>query len=236
MSVRALTVGVVLLLAAGSVSAEPASGTVPWVEQARSFLAQQLGAGDGAWQRVEVVPVGQVERVRIPAEASLQPRLVGEARAAKRMCVWVDVVVKGRRVQSLPVWFAVSAYRPVAVATRALVAQEAIDSVDVRFEERDVAAINGKAILAGHDFSAQRMRRPVGAGQALVASDVEARPTVSRHQEIDVRVSAGSVVIDTKGIALAEGRVGQNILVRNPDSQETYYARVIADGKVMAGP
>jgi flagella basal body P-ring formation protein FlgA len=231
-----LIVSLVLLLVAKSANADPGPSAAPWVERAREYLVQHLAAAAGPALRVEATAVGQMESVRLPAGSVLQPRMTGDVHPSKRMCVWVDVAVQGRRVQSIPVWFAVTAYRPVALTTRALGVHESIAAGDVRFEERDIAGIGGKPLTPGHDFAAQRTRRPVGMGQIVTEVDVEARPMVIRQQEIDVRVTAGSVVIETKGIAMAEGNVGQRILVRNPLSQESYYAKVVADGRVVAAP
>lgn len=152
---------------------------------------------------------------------------------AKRMQVWVDLEIDGAVYRSVPLWLAVSAYRPVIVARRAYRFKEPLARADFVVEERDIAGSRDAPLALDATIAGTRARRALAAGQVVHAADVEARPSVLAEQEIDVRVLAGPIAIDTRAIAEQEGAVGELIRVRNPSSALTYTARIVDDGKAL---
>jgi len=204
-----------------------------FVETARAYLLARLREQRPDLARIEIVPLGDFPAVRGPAGASrLVPRALGAEILAKRMGVWIDLEVAGVRQRSVPVWLAVSAYRPVVVARRAYRAKEALTLADFTVEERDVAALGGAPLDIGATLNGTRARHALAAG-VVRAGDIEAQPPVVAQQEIDVRVIAGPIAIDTRAIAQEEGSVGATIRVRNPSSALTYSARIVDDGKAL---
>jgi flagella basal body P-ring formation protein FlgA len=67
----------------------------------------------------------------------------------------------------------------------------------------------------------------------LAAAHVEARPSVTKSEQVAVRVVQGAVTIETVGTALADARVGELIKVKNTNTNESYTARVVAAGAVV---
>jgi flagella basal body P-ring formation protein FlgA len=205
-----------------------------FVHPARDYLVRHLHEKRPDLSRVDVKPVSPLLPVSLPSgDLSLKLRPIHGDALAKRAGVWVDVSVNGKYVNSLPVWFAVSAYRPTMVAVRNLARLERLNADDTRVEERDVAGLSAEPVSAEILLSSMRARQMLAAGQTLLKTDVEPAPSVVRNQEIQVQVRSGGVVIETSGIAMQEGHVGDRVSVRNPGSQKDYLAQVISEGVVM---
>jgi flagellar basal body P-ring formation protein FlgA len=180
-------------------------------------------------QRDFVVPAGQVElSVRgLPESDSMLPR----------QRVWVDVRVAGEFVRSVPVDFAVNAYRdawvvPVGLARGAVVTPEAMQRKEV-----DVARVEHRgAALATASTDDLRTRRTLAAGEVLAARDVERVPAVARGQRITVLSRNGGLELQASAEALQDGQVGQKVRVKTTGAQEPVLALVVAPGRVEVQP
>lgn len=199
-----------------------AAAAALFASQGGALEAQPLDDGDDA---VLPVPAGVV---------SLHPRIAAGTLPARRMVVVVDVQVDGRHWRTLPVWFVVRAWRPVWVARAPLAAGQVVDAAHFEREPRDVAALAAPALPLQQPLHGLRLRRPLDAGAVLTAALVEALPAVVRHQTVRVRVQAGPVLLQAPGVALADARIGERVRVLNPASRESFGARVVADGLVVA--
>lgn len=205
-----------------------------FVKPAHDQLMRHLRARYGDASRIDATLVGALKPLALPSgNLSVTARQVHAEGLAKRVCVWVDVSVNGVATTSLPIWFSVSAYEPAIVATRNIARHERLGALDIKIEERDIAGLAAKPLDVERSVDALRSRQALAQGQILLRTDVETAPSVLRNQEIQVQVRSGGVVIETSGIAMQEGRVGDRVSVRNPGSQKDYVARVISEGVVM---
>jgi flagella basal body P-ring formation protein FlgA len=204
-----------------------------FIDPAREALLDHLRARYPQLARIDIAPVGSFTPLLLPSGVpSFSVRAIRTDLLAKRVNVWVDVSVNGVRAASLPVWFAVNAYRSVVVATRNVARYERVGKADLRIEERDVAGMS-EPLAVMRATESLRTRQPLTAGEIVLTSGIETAPSVSRNQEIQVQVHSGGVVIETSGIALQEGRVGDRITVRNPGSRKDYVAKIISEGSAM---
>jgi flagella basal body P-ring formation protein FlgA len=196
---------------------------------AREALLADLRQEHPDLSRIELTPAAHPV-APVPAGAELSAVLPRHALAA-RECVWVSVRRGGRSIASVPVWFSVRAMSPVLVMQRTHGAHEPLDRSEVALEERDVAGLVGKAVDQGTDLSRLRTRHAVAAGRVLLQRDLEERPQIFAGQEVDVGVTLHSIAIETRAVALREARLGESVVLRNPDSAETYRARVTGPGR-----
>lgn len=186
------------------------------------------------YARAEITAVGGPYEVRHPAgEVTVTPRVSGAAPLRPRMSVWLDVSLDGRHYRSMPIWFAVKAYAPVRVAKRSMPSRQRITSNDFRIEERNVAAVRGVPVPAGETLGSAWLKRGVRAGEVLVDAAIESAPLIERGDDVLVKVSMGSIEIETKGVALANGQLGDTIRVENPGSRETFSGKVIGERAVL---
>lgn len=180
--------------------------------------------------------VGEVPFVSVPAGTiAMQTRLSANAPLAKRMLVHVDVTVDGRIATSVSLWFAVRALRPVRVARMPLVAGSSLDDASFTEAVRDVTAYPALPLAADAPLAGLRLRSALAVDAPLTAFNVEAMPAVRRNGPVRVQVQDGSVRLDTTGVALTDGRIGDRVRVINPASRDAFSAVVVADGAVLAG-
>jgi flagellar basal body P-ring formation protein FlgA len=199
---------------------------------ARAHLERALARDH---EQLALEPVPGREPVALPAgTVTLETRACGRETPARRMCVWVDILVDGVRRKSVPVWLRVEARRKVLVATEALPAGSAVGASAFALELRDVAALSGAPLAADARTGPLRLRRPLDRGQALLASDVEPAPAVTRNQDVTVLVRTGAIQVEAPGVALSDGKLGAVVRVRNPRSGEIYHARIVDDGVLTA--
>lgn len=75
--------------------------------------------------------------------------------------------------------------------------------------------------------------RPLSAGTLLTANLLTAPDVVARGDRVIINAKVGSIVVSTRGTALTDGRMGQQILVRNERSKRTVQAVVTGPEAVM---
>jgi|SRR5581483_2951069 len=214
-----------LLLAGGTAVAADADS--PPVAAARAHLLEHLRQVRPDVERFELTLIGHppsFARVVVPDNA-----IHGNALTA-RTCVWIE---GGRSVGSVPVWFAVKAYRAVLVSQRSRGVRDPVDGGDFAVEERDVAPLSGVPLAVNVDLSQLRTRHVIGAGRVVLKDDVEEIPQVLRGQEVTVEVKHGAVEIQTSAVALREARLGEPVMLQNPTSHLTYAGRVVGQGRAV---
>jgi flagella basal body P-ring formation protein FlgA len=213
-------------------SATEAPGNSSLVTAARSELLQRLHRSRPDLGRIELTATGPVYRNSLTAGQAVIPvNAVQSTVLAPRMCVWLEVRRHGRSVESVPVWFSVTAYRSVLVTQRSRAAREAVGTDEIVVEERDVAPLSDIPLPLDTTLARMRMRRAVMTGHVLLNSDIEEIPAVLRGQEVAVDVKHGTVAIETSAVALREARLGEPVMLQNPTSHETYMAHVVGNGR-----
>ena len=204
------------------------------VDAAAQMLYGSIVEGH-TYDSVRISPVGKLDTLMLPSGVvHAVPQMATGGGVAKRMCVWMHVSVDGQPYRTIPLWFAVDANRPVAVANADMPAGETL--LPGKFSTRimDVTLFKSDPVLPESIAPTLRLRQPLARGAPLLGAHVDARPPVVRHQSVEVQVVAGAIRIETTGIALTDGRLGEVVRVRNPASGEPpFSARVVAEGVVL---
>jgi flagella basal body P-ring formation protein FlgA len=119
----------------------------------------------------------------------------------------------------------------VAVAARDLRAGEMLQAEDIAWEERPIA---DPADLFGRAAPPQglQVRSALSAGQPLRRRQLQAPQLVKRGAGLRIVARQDGIEVTVAGEALANGRQGEIIPVRNLSSGKTIKARVSADGEV----
>lgn len=193
-------------------------------QSARDMLLDRLQA---KYEQVTVQPVGAPKPVvTADGRVSFHPRLSRNGRLKKRMAVWVDIFVDGRQFQTVPVWFGVTVRMPVWVVRQPIGEKQEVPADGVIQHVHDIAGLGGEPLTAASLQGLRAVRR-LSSGTILTAEDVEPIPAVSQGEVITVYAGHGSVRLQIKAVALADGRVSQQIMVKNPGSGESFRATVI---------
>lgn len=134
----------------------------------------------------------------------------------------------GRRVR----WYAVAGFRDVVSAARRAAAGESLDAAAGQMEERDVLAVRCEPLTRVNALTGMRAKRPLRVDEIICADAVEPRPTVARGEAVVVKYVGPHVTLVTKGIAQADGAIGDTLRVRAARNSEEFAAQVSGAGEV----
>lgn len=234
----ALLLAAVMAVAASGACAAEADAPVATASggglaaRAARLVEERLRAEHPELVRIDIQPVARPENAAsADADRGLFPVLPRHDLLAKRVVVYFESR-QSRVMRRIPVWLAVSAYRPVLTTWRALRPGEKVGASDLVMREMDVTQLDGAVLDSTEGLAGLRVRRYLPANTAVRRADLEVAPPVVREQDVAVRVSAGRVSIETRGVAQQDGRTGEFIRVKNPVSAEVYMAQVAGAGTV----
>lgn len=125
-------------------------------------------------------------------------------------------------------------FRPMAVASRNLQRGEVISETDVTVESMDVSQYRQGFATSIEDIVGKEMRYPVTKGDAFRTSSLNAPLAIKRGDDVTVEAFAGSIRVVTNATAISDGRLGQQIRVKNTQSERIVNAKVIGPGKVQS--
>ena len=175
----------------------------------------------------EKVPHG---RVQFPREGLGTPALPDR----KSPLLWRGSVVYGTTKQRFAVWGRVNVTAPVTriVATESLKAGAAIQSSQVRRETVESFPVS-KPTLDPEEIVGKLPLRTIAAGGEIRMDNLALPIDVHRGDRVRVEVRIGAAHIALNGRAESNGRIGDMIAVRNPDSSKMFRARVESKDKVI---
>lgn len=200
----------------------------PWVA---AHLRSQLGQG-----QVEVEPLGGW---RWPAKAASTDRWrVSWQPAVARQGDWLvtlRAVPEQADAQAVDVRFVAREHQAVWRVGMPLKKGDAIDCTLLKQDTR--VQRQGPRVWQGgcETLSAQGLvaRRPLAVGEVLTQSDVGPRPAVQREQVVQVSSRSQGIVIQARGLALADASVGQRVPVRIAGHDRVLQATVTAPGELQ---
>ncbi len=119
-------------------------------------------------------------------------------------------------LQQVPAEAAVEHFARVPVAIKPILPRDgaAMEQVHYVWERRNMTSIKGRVFDPGD--GKWRARRGVGAGQVIMADEMEPMPLVLRGDQVKVVYEGRSVRLTLLGEALSDGAPGGKITVKNP--------------------
>jgi flagellar basal body P-ring formation protein FlgA len=130
----------------------------------------------------------------------------------------------------------IEVWRPVVVIVHALPADTVIQADDVALQPRNLADLRDQYIAEADRAVGWTTKRPVATGAVLSARQLEAPIAVNKGDEVRIRSGSGPVVVSMNGTALDKGMPGEQIAVRNVQSDRVIRAWVVGPGLVSTGP
>ena len=220
-----------------SLSAAPASGEGPRSLEAllgdaeRLLETQALEAYPGAAVEASMQPLDP--RLDLPpcAEASLTPR--GQSHHGR-----IPVAVRCQSPQPWSIFLTgdVRVRVPVVVTTRPVRRGEIIERATVTTELQDLSSLRSLFYTRAGDVIGKETRRNLPGSAVVFASQLAEPVAVKRGSKVQIVARRGAVEITSLGEALAEGRVGTQVRVRNLASGRIVHAWVDAPGRVVTTP
>lgn len=212
-----------LLLLAPAVAAATTDATDVVAEAVRTTL---LARSAGLTGDVELTVLGRRAapaddvQLRVGDVAGRWPR----ARVAVPVGHWQD----GRLLRTQTVWVAVRWWRTLDVYATDEAAGASMPDVRVTRTRVDIAGIGGEPVAADTLAADLRLAQPVRRGRPLLATDFEPMPAVRRGDDVDVEVVRGAIALRARGRALADGGIGDVVVVAFGEGRAPVNARVLS--------
>jgi flagella basal body P-ring formation protein FlgA len=126
----------------------------------------------------------------------------------------------------------VALFRPLAVAGRQLERGDVISESDITIEVVNVSQLRQGYVIEPDNIIGRELQRPLNKGEAFRSAILEAPMVIKRGDAVHIEMQAGAIAVNSTGVAMANGRVGQRIRVRNSQSDRIVSAEVVEAGKV----
>ena len=146
----------------------------------------------------------------------------------------LKVGCKQGAVWSIYVPIAMNIYREVVIAQQPLQRGAPIDLAQLQLKEMDVALLHSQYFTSIDALKGKQVRRPIREGMVITADFIEEPIAVRRGDSITIIANSGGLTVKMQGTALGDGRLGEQISVRNQSSERVIKATVRGQGEVVA--
>ncbi|MCV6613750.1 MAG: flagellar basal body P-ring formation chaperone FlgA [Cellvibrionaceae bacterium] len=203
-------------------------------EQVRAGVAnflQQKYAGytEQGYERVDI-RVNQLDsRLRLQACASPLNFEQNNFRGLSNQAT-VRVSCSGPKPWSLFLGARIEAYAKIPVAAQPLVRGQILGPGDIHSQVRLVRG--NQALLQTEQLLGLQLKRALPQGEPLRESHLTQPKLIKRGDAVVLAARLGAASVSTEATAMADGKLGQQIRVKNNRSKQVVHARVVAAGKV----
>jgi flagella basal body P-ring formation protein FlgA len=218
-----------VLTHAGSAHALPGVESAASIRQAAEAFVRHGLPADAAKATVDVQ--GPAAGLRFPQCSDLRTAYFGAANPYGAQTV--EVRCAAPQIWSLYLPVRVDRQQGVVVAARALQAGHALSAADLSTVQRDSTHLPPGAVGEAQLAVGQVLRYGVAAGQPIVQSMLTGPQLIHYGQPVSLVVQGMGVRLVALGQAMADGRVGQSVLVRNVQSGRMVSGVVDAQGQVV---
>lgn len=211
--------------AAESTSAEQIrQATKAFVEQ---WAEQQAGQGFKVTSEVGHIDSRlSLAKCDQPLEASF----TGDPLQTTRPSVLISCT--GERPWRMYVSTTLEVHGPALVAARPLARGERLTQNLVSQQAVQLNASRRGALINPEDIEGMMMRRPVNAGTLITPDLLETPDAIERGDHVIIVAKSKTFSISSRGRALANAGIGEQVLVENLSSSRTIKGTVIASGRV----
>ena len=200
------------------------------VDRYLSSHSEQLQARHGENVRVEY-SIGHLDS-RLRMAACSEP-LEAEPNGADSLGrVNIKVSCKGASPWSLYVPSQVDLYRQVVMPVMPLARRSQVQEDDVELREVNVATLKGSYFTRIEDVVGLETKRLIKPDRPLVYQHLQAPVMIKKGEQVFMTASSGALSVKIPGIALSDGRQGQQISIRNKQSKRVVEAKVTGPGQV----
>ncbi|GAB7024181.1 flagellar basal body P-ring formation chaperone FlgA [Salidesulfovibrio brasiliensis] len=155
------------------------------------------------------------------------PREVKPGRNSLRLEV---IDSDGKVVRQVAASVFVDVWKAVPAAARIMNRGERITPEKLTFVRKNIAYMTRAWDGKGGPW---RVKRPIGRGQAITRDSIEALPAVSRGDMVELVYQGKRVRLTLEVKAMDDGRIGQQVEVKNLQSNRRIIATVVSSDKVM---
>jgi flagella basal body P-ring formation protein FlgA len=144
----------------------------------------------------------------------------------------VKVSCEGSRPWAIYVPVTIKADAVVATLSRDLKRGEIIEHDDISLLTRRISNSQQGYIHTIDTALGKTLKRGGRSGDLVLSGQLKEPIAVKRGDQVLVEANAGPIMVVANGIALASGHIGEQIRVRNADSERIISARIVNQGTV----
>lgn len=205
------------------------------IGQLRSQVAQFLTDEYTKAQAVKVdIKVGNLDNRLHLTKCDQSLSLILKDSANSGGNINVEVACRGVSAWTILVPALARVYRSVAVAGRNLQRGDVISAGDLTTDIKDVSDFRMGFCLTPDAIIGKEVKYTVNKGETFRNSALDAPLVIKRGDTVSMEASAGEISVRTSGTAVSDGRIGQQIRVKNNQSARVINAKVVGPGQVQS--
>ena len=183
-----------------------------------------------AEEDIEFRVSGMDSRLKLPlCEAPLHAEPKESGFGAKQLSVKVMCPTGSRWTIYVPV--SLSIYGDVAISTRNLQRGEKIQHGDFVMKRTNTSSIGQNFMDDAQSVIGMVVHRPIRSGSVIKAQDIKEPIIVAKGETITLLANQGALQVSSEGVALSNGKMGEQIRVQNAHSRRIIDARVVGAGR-----
>ena len=232
-SVQGLRLMVALVAACLAIAATPALADGAIAVTVRAQLQQ---AAASAFPDASRVVIAVRDDVGAGLPACPVPLTIDTQRQHLRGHVGVTVRCPAQAGWHTYVGAQVSLFFPVVVSQTAIVRGVRVTANQVAVAERELTGSGGAYFSKLEQVLGQQTRQPIAMGQVIAPWQLDRPNLIQRGERVALHAGGGEFQVTTSGEALDNGRLGEQVRVRNASSGKIVYGWVDSAGSVSARP
>ncbi len=180
-------------------------------------------------ENVRFVPRNAPDNISLPAGNVSYDVLFPSSDIISSRQVSVIIRVDGRVRHNLVIPGEIQAFLPVVVASEKLERGMVIGRAHVRTEMKNINGLR-EPCTDINEVVGKKLKRPININSVLSKSDLDFPILVERRQIVTMIANKGTLQISTQGQAMASGREGDMIMIKNIRSNREVPGRIIGPG------
>lgn len=148
--------------------------------------------------------------------------------------ITVKVMCKGNRPWSFFAPAVIERFVSIVTASHSLAKGTIISENDLAMRQFSTADLTSGFISEPQRLVGKQLKRPVNEGDIFRLPYLVEPAVIRKGDAIRIEAGKGHIQVLTQGTALSDGRIGQQIRVRNARSERVIKVEVIARGRVRA--
>jgi flagella basal body P-ring formation protein FlgA len=145
----------------------------------------------------------------------------------------VQVRCDGRKAWSLYVPVELQLYRQVVTTAAPITRDTAISAEQLQLSRKNIARLSGSYYSDVSEVVGFEARRNLTANTVITSTQLAAPVVIKKGETVLVIASTSGLSVKLPATALSDGRMGEQISVRNSQSKRTVDGKVIGPGKVQ---
>lgn len=125
----------------------------------------------------------------------------------------------------------VSISQAVVVASRGIARNSVLSLADFDTQLRDISQLPDNVVMDAGRILGKVTKRNIRAGEVLRLSNVSEPTVIKRGDAVVIEARSGSILVSSQGVAMANGRIGDQISVRNTQSERIVRVKIIGPGR-----